>query len=1122
MKSVARWFAQVALRVVLFTIPVAAGLVAQGQERTPIPEFTGQHLYVAGVESSFALVQSEIERVEAQSAQRYYAVVIRSAGAGTWAARDYIDELDRTWRKQAAERQLPLDVDRSVIMVLAVENRQLAVHAGQRLQDEFGLRGQAIDRDLVGPKFTPFARAGKYDEGLAALVVEFEAYVKAKEAEQVRQREEAAARAAQLTRDVEATLSAARQARTDLERELAERRDTGLDVTDLTSQFESTAAQIVVAEEQQAGNPASALAAGQAASQSLHSIQAELRRLTAVQHQAADRLAGLDSLVHQVSEQVDQQARKGLSVGAIQSELDKQVAALTAARASLVAKPDQAQDQAQQIDTALTVLLEQSGQLPELQQRFQPQLAAVHTLRDSVNAKLARAQQAGAATTDLQDRLQTIDARLQDADRLGQSDYVAALAVIEPVQPQLQSLTKVIDARVDNHKFRTQTLPKTIGLSAIVVLLVVVCLRRVWVRQLRKRIARELEQFVSQVVAINDVLDALQRRHQLLPYTDADYTEPMLGTTLELYQAAETALRNNRKQWLRLMDARTEAQELLDQSGPLGTKLLKAARQAIQKAGAPNTVQDIQRECAAPLDRLEQGHEEAQKLLAAGDEDIRQLPQSLEAIAAAHLPVIPYQSDVEAAAAIVAHSREVLRSDPIGAQALLAEAHAKALALKQQMEAVLRQRKRVDEVLSQRAATTDLCKRRRGEGLLLAEEPFNPDLALAESEELCRAALEELNHGHADPAAATIDRAAQAVQRAAQGIERQIAAQAKCTSELPARRAETERLRSLAGAAGGTRTELERDFAPESWRQVAGHLSQAVSSLNHGDRLTAEAATAAGQPVQHFCQAVDLLEQTQAQQRQIAALLAAIDQRLVELRDTRQRCQARISAIGRQAGQVAEFLRSNTADRPRANLHFQDARRKLEQVSAQALQPRPDWPGLQRQSEEIDTALRQSLEWAQQDVRLSDQAIQEIAAAERTVLAVKTWYSQGITADTSSAESQLNQARNSLQSQAYEQAIAQASAAQQAASTAREAAVRQAQLRQIAQEEQRRRRMELLSQSVAIGSAVSHSMAHDHGVSAASHLSPASSAPASPPSPTTTSSPASQSSWTSSSSQTSW
>ena len=99
-----------------------------------------------------------------------YLIVVKSSGTGLTATRDYTDRLYEEWTQQSIRSSLPFDQQRSIVIVLAMENRQLSVHAGQALLQSSDLTAQTIDQKLVAPHFIPFAKAGNYPDGVKSLL----------------------------------------------------------------------------------------------------------------------------------------------------------------------------------------------------------------------------------------------------------------------------------------------------------------------------------------------------------------------------------------------------------------------------------------------------------------------------------------------------------------------------------------------------------------------------------------------------------------------------------------------------------------------------------------------------------------------------------------------------------------------------------------------------------------------------------------------------------------------------------------------------------------------------------------------------------------------------------------
>jgi uncharacterized membrane protein YgcG len=149
---------------------LSLGTAARAQEKTPIPRLSNQRVYVVGVPDRYGGLTEQISRLERSSPQSYFVVIVKSTGPGASATKEYADELFETWKSQASRRGLSFDAERSVIIVVALEKQQVAVHTGATLRTEFGLRAATVERELIRDAFIPLAKADKYPEAIAALL----------------------------------------------------------------------------------------------------------------------------------------------------------------------------------------------------------------------------------------------------------------------------------------------------------------------------------------------------------------------------------------------------------------------------------------------------------------------------------------------------------------------------------------------------------------------------------------------------------------------------------------------------------------------------------------------------------------------------------------------------------------------------------------------------------------------------------------------------------------------------------------------------------------------------------------------------------------------------------------
>jgi len=164
------------LVLILFTeLVLLAGSTGQAiaQERTPIPEYTGDRVYIKDVPGSYQSLNETIKQLERSSPQSYFVVVVRSVDPGPDSATRYVDELSDTWSKQARAKGLKLDPERSVITLVAIDDRKVAVHSGSFLSERAGLRKGTVNA-MVEQSFIPLAREGKYPEAVASLLAMIE------------------------------------------------------------------------------------------------------------------------------------------------------------------------------------------------------------------------------------------------------------------------------------------------------------------------------------------------------------------------------------------------------------------------------------------------------------------------------------------------------------------------------------------------------------------------------------------------------------------------------------------------------------------------------------------------------------------------------------------------------------------------------------------------------------------------------------------------------------------------------------------------------------------------------------------------------------------------------------
>jgi hypothetical protein len=229
---------------------------------------------------------------------------------------------------------------------------------------------------------------------------------------------------------------------------------------------------------------------------------------------------------------------------------------------------------------------------------------------------------------------------------------------------------------------QTHTLP--LALMAVLVLfggaaLVLNYRRR---RQLQDTVEEQFKEFRAKAVGLMDQLDALRQRHRTLPSTDPDFTAPMAGATLTLYNAVETDLNALWDRWLKVMELWDHAQKLVRSGSGLAVKQAEEARKLLEKGDVDELLRQS-RSCKDRLDRLNQGHEQAREALKANRAELQSLPQSVDRGTGILLPSDPERQRITSAETLYSQAEGMITADPIGAQEIMTRWHQSRSELKQ-------------------------------------------------------------------------------------------------------------------------------------------------------------------------------------------------------------------------------------------------------------------------------------------------------------------------------------------------------------------------------------------------------------------------------------------------------
>jgi hypothetical protein len=215
----------------------------------------------------------------------------------------------------------------------------------------------------------------------------------------------------------------------------------------------------------------------------------------------------------------------------------------------------------------------------------------------------------------------------------------------------------------------------TLPLALMVVLLLLGVAALAWLysrrRQLQGAVEAEFKAFREKAVALMDRLDALRQRHRSLPLTDPDFTAPMSGATLALYNAVEADLNVLWERWLKVMELWDQAQKLVRSGSGLAVREAEKARRLLDQGNIDELLRQSA-SCKERLDRLNQGHEQARAALKAGQDELARLRESLDRGSEISVRSGTYHDEVAGVATLMDQAERMLASDPIGAEEVIA------------------------------------------------------------------------------------------------------------------------------------------------------------------------------------------------------------------------------------------------------------------------------------------------------------------------------------------------------------------------------------------------------------------------------------------------------------------
>ena len=1047
--------------VVLICLSIG-GFLTGGEccAQSPIPTYTGRRVSVSDVSrADWAPLEAFISQVEADSRQTYFVVVVRSSGSGSRATVTYTDRLYAEWQKQSASGGQKLETRRAMIIVLAMENRQLAVHAGSDLQEKYGLRGQAIDRKFVVPHFIPFARASNQLEGLQQLITKFEQAVDSADSRTQQRSQQSAAVAKRVRKDAVETLISAERVAVNIHQLITEQSESGLELSRYTEKAKAIQSALGNISQTIDSNAREALKNATSQQKSLVSLRDEIRMLSSTQQTAQQLLATLRIRHDEADQAVEAAGQKGLAVQPIGTRLDKLSQALDVADAGIQKDPVQALVSLEAREQELKQAKTEIDGLAARKQAIGERISAAEQARKLLDADLARAESLGVPISEAIGQVEEIDGALTDVRLSSVWDYEATEASLQTAESQIARQRRSLTSASDNKYFWSRTFPATTAIAVVGVILLVLAILRFLHLRRRWALDSQLKDYKTKVVDLSDSLDALKKRHQMLPFSDTDFEQPMAGETLKTYENIEVSLEDYRQRWLTLMDAWQAVQHSFEDEHYFGRSKLQDAQVLLDEAPVDDVVDSIRVQCEGMLDVLETAHETQQQTEAKVVDSLERLKEQIDDVAAEKLATTVYELELQAAMDKRKAMIDQRIADPLGNQRVLEYVLSEVVRIGKWSEQILHHHAGMNELSEKHEKLTEETSRHRREGFLFCEEGSDPGELFPGIRRHRDECLVLLNSGEAKTASEHLTQGFGLIASAQERIDQQVSCKGICRQETKLRTEEQHRLRDAFTVAESAHEQLGRSFYESSWQVVADNPDFAERMIADCDNVLREAIRNGDDNVQFYTLAVEQFMQVQQRQIDASRLLEAVNQRLAELKALRNRVQNDLGVVSGLRNNVSQMLNSSSADRTAANQRFRHAETALSRAKDLAAAAKADWQAVVDQLNVARADFEASRTMAERDMQLARQASHEVSQADRSIRSAGSFYRQGFRANTSMAARQLAQASHLLNSQDYEAAIRLANQAIGSARDAVAAAENQAQAKQREQQRLRRQRL---------------------------------------------------------------
>ena len=336
--------------------------------------------------------------------------------------------------------------------------------------------------------------------------------------------------------------------------------------------------------------------------------------------------------------------------------------------------------------------------------------------------------------------------------------------------------------------------PRTLALIALILVPIGVFLFfKIRARGRIRALRSAFEPFHAGLIGLLEELEALEKRHDRLPFSDLDYAEPMAGETRRTYDEVAAETERLRAEWTALMEVRQQTAALFA-AVTFEKEDEERARKLLERAEELSVLEERQLGCARELDRMEAAHERLEPLFAGFAVLEARVNEQLEAIGAAGLSTVPYDDEWIGCQEVLAEAERARVSDPLGMARVVPDIHSRADELVDWLDSVAQTFSATRKLEEEFAGVRDDIARWRAEGLRLDSLRSNPDAFLEDGEKRCGDAVRCLDYGDAEAAKESLQGARENLDIARKRLSVVLQAKAFYEDELPKKIAERDEL----------------------------------------------------------------------------------------------------------------------------------------------------------------------------------------------------------------------------------------------------------------------------------------------------------------------------------------